>query len=762
MRHTLCLALLACAAPCIAAAQEQDLTAVQELVVSASPYSAAEGSDPAYQAQTLGQNDLERSGTANLVRALGEQAGQVQINNAQANPFQPNVQYRGFEASPLVGNAQGLAVYIDGGRLNQAFGDTVNWDLIPDIAIQSVTVEGSNPVYGLNALGGSIDVRLKTGMTFEGFEGSLSGGSFGRYEGSAEFGGAMGANASVYVAVRALEEDGWRDFSPSSLLQGYADFTIEGDNHTTHLKLIGADNDLTGNGTAPVELLAARRESVFTHPDRTQNEFGRVSLSTDYRLNEALTLQGSAYYQAFRQATENGDAAEIEECDAPDDAFVCSEEELDEPLEDENGDPILNFLGPGEEFAFLNRGNTDTDAYGAALQMSHSAPMFGRPNRYVFGVSFDGGTSTFRASSELGELGDDRGYEGPGIIVESDEIGSIGVTAHNRYYGLFLSDTIELSPNVGLTLSGRYNAADVTLRDLIGTALNGNHSFSRFNPAVGLTWKPAEGYTVYGGYSEANRAPTPAELSCADPAAPCSLTNFFVGDPPLEQVVAKTFEAGVRKSGDGWRWSLSAFSTRTEDDIMFIASPIAGRAYFQNVGETQRQGVTAEAGAALGPLFISGSISLIDATFETPLTVSSPESPFAGANGQLSVVPGDNLPGVAKTKVKLTVDYPVTDRWLLSATVQSQSGQHLFGDESNDDTRTDSFTLVNLSTSFDLTQKVSVFGAIENLFDTEYETFGTYSPVDEVDLVEAPGASDTRSLSPGAPRAIYAGLRVKF
>lgn len=761
MRHALYLALLACAAPCVAAAQDQDPTAVQELVISASPYSKPSDGTPARQAETYGKADLERSGASSLLRALNERSGQIQLNGAQGNPFQPNVSYRGFEASPLVGNAQGIAVYIDGSRLNQPFGDTVNWDLIPDIAIQSVTVEGSNPVYGLNALGGSIDLRLKTGQSYQGGEFAITTASFGRNDGSFEYGSRIGEKASLYVAVRALEEDGWRDFSPSTLLQGYADFTLEGENHTTHLKFIGADNDMTGNGTAPVELLEARRASVFTHPDRTQNEFARLSWSTDYRLSEALTLQGSAYLSVFDQSTENGDAAEVDECDAPFAAFVCSEEERDEPLEDVDGDPIADFLNGGD-YAFLNRGSTDTDAYGAALQTSYVSQLFGRPNRAVLGVSFDGGTSTFRASSELGELGDDRGYEGPGVIVESDDISSIGVTTHNRYYGAFFSSTMDLSPTISATVSGRYNAADVVLRDLIGTALNGSHEFNRFNPAVGVTWKPADGYTVYGGYSESNRAPTPAELSCADPAAPCSLTNFFVGDPPLEQVIGKTFEAGVRKTGDGWRWSLSAFSTDTEDDIMFIASPVAGRAYFQNVGETKRQGVTAEGGFDFGKLYVTGAVSLIDATFESPLTVNSPESPFADPDGLLFVEPGDSLPGVADFKAKLAVDYDITDRWSISATAQYQSGQYLFGDESNDDEKTDSFTVFNVATSFGLTDKVSLVWSVENLFDQDYETFGTYSPVDEVPLAEAPGASDTRSLGPGTPRAYAVGLRVKF
>ena len=105
-----------------------------------------------------------------------------------------------------------------------------------------------------------------------------------------------------------------------------------------------------------------------------------------------------------------------------------------------------------------------------------------------------------------------------------------------------LFDGPQERPLVSLTLGGRLNVAKIRLRDQIGTSLNGNHTFTRFNPTAGVTYKVTPDISVYAGYAEANRAPTPAELSCADPAAPCSLTNFFVGDPPLKQVVARTVE----------------------------------------------------------------------------------------------------------------------------------------------------------------------------------------------------------------------------
>src|SRR5262249_48602904 len=110
---------------------------------------------------------LRRGGTTNLLRTLGTDLPGVSLDEGQGNPYQPNLIYRGYEASPLGGDPQGLAVYVDGARFNHPFGDATNWDLIPDIAIDQLTLEGSNPVFGLNALGGALAVSLKTGRSFQ-------------------------------------------------------------------------------------------------------------------------------------------------------------------------------------------------------------------------------------------------------------------------------------------------------------------------------------------------------------------------------------------------------------------------------------------------------------------------------------------------------------------------------------------------------------------------------------------------------------------
>jgi iron complex outermembrane receptor protein len=127
--------------------------------------------------QSLSASDLSRDGSPSLTGALNANLSSVSINDNLDDPFQPDILYRGFEASPVLGTPQGLAVYQNGVRINEAFGNTVNWDLFPDVAIDHVQLLSASPLYGLNALGGAVSVTMKSGFTYRGGDVELSGGS---------------------------------------------------------------------------------------------------------------------------------------------------------------------------------------------------------------------------------------------------------------------------------------------------------------------------------------------------------------------------------------------------------------------------------------------------------------------------------------------------------------------------------------------------------------------------------------------------------
>ena len=251
----------------------------------------------------------------------------------------------------------------------------------------------------------------------------------------------------------------------------------------------------------------------------------------------------------------------------------------------------------------------------------------------------------------------------------------------NNYYGLFVTDTLDITPRLSGTVSARFNSAQITLRDQIGTDLNGSHGYNRLNPAVGLTYKILPNLTVYAGYAETNRAPTPAELSCADPLAPCSLTNFFVGDPNLNQVVAHTLEAGLRGSQASTTVrSWTGISVCSAPTVMTIscsspAKPSDGHSSAMS-GPTRRQGVETGLRFRTGRLNAYANYAFTDATFQTALTLSSENNPLADAAGNIQVRPGNRLPGVPRHLFKVGADYGITEKWVVGFSALVASGKY--------------------------------------------------------------------------------------
>ena len=748
-----------------------------------------------HNTSVLTANDVNRVGFPSVVRSLDERVASISINNAQGNPFQPTITYRGFEASPLGGSPQGVAVYVNGARFNTSFGDTVQWDLIPDIAVDRIELEGSNPAFGLNALGGSLAVSLKNGFTYQGSEINLLGGSYGRGAVAFQHGQRVD-NIGLYVAGNVLGERGWRKHSPSRLNQIYADLGVLAEKGEFHLNVIGASNSLTGNGTAPVELLQAKYNDVFTYPDQTKNDFLRFQLSGTYDITPTVSLQGNAYYGLFRQQTANGDAADVENCEA-DERFLCAEGADDEQffLRDRTGARVranrirtfdFGSVNPafadrfdeGGPYAFLNQTRTQTDNFGATIQTTVRETLFGLPNRFVLGGSYDGGRTRFSADNSIGGLTFDRGFAAPGIVVSSDDgiITPVSVRSSNDYGGIYFSNVTDLTDRLTLTLQGRFNMAHIVLKDQIGTALNGDHYYQRFNPGIGAAYKIVPDYlSVYGGYSEANRAPTPAELSCADPTAPCSLTNFFVGDPPLKQVVARTVEAGIRGRipqpddvfGGILSYKAGFFSTRNDDDILFVpALDTIGRAYFRNVGSTKRQGVEANLVYTTPTWSAFVDYAYVDATFQSPVELAAPGNPANSEGGDeggtVQVRPGNRLPGVAPHQVKFGFNYQVTPEWRIGALARFATGKYLVGDPTNQSKTTGDYAVFGFNTAYRVSENIEIYGYVENAFNRRYATFGTFSPVDEVPIIAVPNASINRSLAPGAPVAAFGGLRILF
>ncbi len=756
-------------------------------------------------------SELASRRAPSLADALNERLGGVTLEGTTGNLFQPTLRFRGFTASPVLGLPQGVAVYQGGVRINEPFGDTVQFDLIPQFAINQVQLSaGAQPTYGLNALGGVLSLQLKDGFSSTGFRGEVSGGSFGRFTGTAEFGANRGPWA-VYLGATRFDATGWREASPSGVTQMVADAAFRRGKVDAGVSFTYADTSLNGNSASPVELLAVDRAAVFTFPDTTDNRLAFVQGRVNVVASPAWTVQMSGYLRNLDRRTLNGDEAEFVVCDmdtlapeAPGDA-LCFGVGADDDDHDNNDDggavlPVeeedtVGVVRPTEREeqplvdvrtgrfitaedavgdAAFNRTTTASTGYGATLQVTGIRAVGGRDNQLTLGLSADLAAVDFMSNSEVGTLTPERTVAGSGLLAgvfgaAPDDRFNTSLDTKNRALGMYVSDMLSPTERVHLTASGRFNHSRVQIIDRLGTSLNGDHVFSRFNVGVGAVFDLSESVSAFGRFAESNRAPTAAELSCADPDEPCRVPNAFVSDPPLEQAVARSVEGGLRgrapgNARAGIGWSIVAFRTAIDDDILFVASPeLIGTGFFQNAGSTRRVGLDVELSGQVEHVGWFASYGLVEATFESPLEL--PSNPVvndaASAEGTLHVEPGDRLPGIPRHNFKAGIRYGLTEAWDLAFETIAASSRVLVGDEGNDQPELDGYGIANLRSVYRLTDGLEVFVRIDNLFDKEYGTFGALAEL-EIFLSEAPDAEVPRFVTPGAPRSGFAGVQIRF
>ncbi len=728
--------------------------------------------------QSLTSSDLSREGSASLINGLTDQAGSVNVNATLDDPFQPDILFRGFTASPVLGTRQGMAVYQNGVRINEAFGDTVNWDLIPDIAIDRVDIISSNPVYGLNALGGAVIVAMKNGFSHQGFTGEVSGGSFGQRGGMFEYGQQAGAFAA-YVAGRFFDANGWRQFSSDQVRQLYADIGVRGKRGLLDINFTGASNALLGEGTTPEQELAVDRTLVFTSPQRNSNQLEFLTLNESYQATGTLSVQANAYGRNLHQRVANGNTTNDTACAAGN--LLCQSDGLT-PLVTPSGGSIPDLSNGGS----VPIGENDFETIhgvgvGGALQATDTAALFGHENHLVFGGSVDHAIVDFQTSAELGVINPALQVLPSGFYVDTPENTDfsavpLSLRATNVYYGVFLTDTFTLTPALAITASGRYNLAQVTLADRLGSNLTGNTSYRRFNPALGGTYKVAASLTGYAGYSEGNRAPTASEIECSNPTSPCLLPSSLSSDPPnLKQVASHTYETGLRGAFKAphalpgrLSWSVGLFRTNLTDDIYGVATSISA-GFFENIGSARRQGVETNLTYKSEKWSVYGTYDLVDATFRSSLTLPSPNNPLADANGNISVVAGDRLPGIPRHQFKVGGNYRLTPKWTLGGVVIGDSDQYLRGDEANQNPTLPGYVVANLHSTYAVTRNLDAFANVQNLFDAHYATFAQFGdptgigapgiPADAV--TNGPGV-DNRFVGPAAPISVFGGVHVRF
>jgi iron complex outermembrane recepter protein len=713
--------------------------------------------------QSVSSKDIAKQHTLELSDYINNNLGGVTITEGQSNPYMADVNFRGFTASPLAGAPQGLSVFQDGVRINEPFGDTVNWGLIPQSAISSINLmPGSNPVFGLNTLGGALSVNTKSGASYPGLFAEVMAGSWARRGFNAGYGGENG-NVDYFFTANFNKENGWRDYSQSEVNQLFGKVGWQNDTTDLDLSITVAHNNLNGVQALPKSWLN-KPEIGYTFPDSIGNRMQMLTLKGSHFFNDNNLVGANVY---VRNSRINNFASNTNDCFASTDTNINTS------------------LGPIGECAFTDVDNEGANeqsstaqlGYGFAAQYSYLGDVMLHKNQFTTGFSADLGRTKYKSAEQTSNFSQDRG-----ATPSSDFETETDIKANNKYLGLYATDIFSVNDKFHVTLSGRYNYVQVRIKDNMeadentGKFVSGDsdkikHTFNRFNPAIGFNYNPSAMLGFFAGYNEGMRAPTPIELSCADPLTPCRLPTDFLADPLLDPVISKTFEAGVRgKLASNFNWNAGVFHAKLKDDIQFISSGNSfNLGYFDNVGDTQRQGLELGLGAKFDKLNITANYQYLRATFKNSVQFQNENNSSADADGNYTAKSGDYLPNIPKHSLKLRAAYDFTPSLTVGLNMISSGSVFARGDENNEDIngKVAGYTVFNSDANWRFHQNWSGFLKVTNIADKDYASLGilgtnAFNTADKSFNADPNTWQSEQFQSPGAPRAAWVGVRYEF
>lgn len=685
--------------------------------------------------QSVTGEEIRQSRAVSVTDVLNTQVQSVNVNDYTGNPFSQDVNFRGFSASPLIGTPQGISVYLDGVRINEAFGDVINWDLLPLNAVERIdVVPGSNPMYGLNTLGGALAISTRSGFSSPGTEASFLAGSWDRKQWQASVGGNNGMLGG-FAAFNFLREDGWRDNSPSALDQFFGRADVRPEFGQITVSMLAAETDLTGNGVVPYEQWEDNPERVYTSPDTTVKDLLQLTLNGRWDVTDAVSLSGLGYFRKLRQDSVSGDFWD----EWPAAARRTNPFNPDYPCFDlttfdyQYPDGAVEIDAPGCPGALpngvFNNGTSDQDGYGLAAQMSWLTER----NQLVVGATLDINDVEFEQTQQLGWIDNDRTvYLAPDDPLADDLVAMRVPIVRNRLkgssrgHGLFFYNVLTPRPDLNLSFGARYNrtrvknelASDLPIplyqftpqflanrsdscRDDSNQAARFQCSEEEFvyesvNPAAGVSWLPRQDVNLFANWSRGSRVPSAIELGCARDPDPdvgklqgCSIPTALTNDPYLPQVRSTSYELGARGVWrDRYLWNAALFRTDLTDDILFVSLGQKNRGVFDSFDRTRRQGLELGLQQQLGRWRWSAAYTRLEATFEDSATVvnlsNSTASKTQGELNEFDIEPGDTIPGIPEDSLRLGLSFDVTPRFNLGLNVVAQSYVYARGNENND------------------------------------------------------------------------------
>lgn len=771
--------------------------------------------------QSATAKEIGESKALNVTDFMNSSMQSVTVNDYTGNPFQQDLNFRGFTASPQIGTPQGISVYLDGVRVNEAFGDVINWDLIPMNAVDSLNmIPGSNPLFGLNTLGGALAIRTKDGFSDNYLRTQYLTGSWGREQ--AQFSnGINNGTVALFTAYNHFKEDGWRDNSPSNLRQLFNKATIRLGKGEVNFSALNVDTDLVGNGMLPYEMAEQDRKQVFTSPDQMKNSLEHYNFSGSWYVNDTLTLSAMAYKRKVNQSAVGADVY---------DAYYAAQQVWD---------PI-NYPGADKVNGIFNYSALAQKSDGFTLQAAWDLEK----HQIVAGASMDSNNIRFLQSQLMGEINENHEVT-PVNNPVFDPVYDFAVfrkvlrnnlTGSSRTKSIFLFDTWSPTDSVHVSLGGRFNWTNVKnyLEAEVGkdpynyddgdltrlrcklpgesattaglfVCTHGDYDYRSFNPSVGVTWDFKENVSAYTNISRGARTPTVIELGCANDKTKdntvgstnyqqgCSIPTSLSADPYLKQVRSTAYELGLRGSDNSLDWNIGLFRTDLTDDILFVPLGRKNRGVFDNFGATMRQGLEMGIKWAGGDDKFSLNYTLMKATFESPARLVNPANSSnsqnsSGVNAQayVDVKPGDELPGMPNHIVQANWNHRFTNKLDATLSMVMHSSSYVRGNENNQHEprvkegieyydyigkgSTPGYAVFNLRVNYKISQGVNMFLKLDNVFDREYSTAGNLalSPFNAagqfmVGTVQSASEwNNTTFIGPGAPRAAWIGISMDW
>jgi outer membrane receptor protein involved in Fe transport len=643
-------------------------------------------------------------------------------------------------------------------RINEAFGDVISWDMLPESAISTITmVPGSNPMYGMNTLSGALVMTTKNGLTHEGNEIEVSGGSFGRLRTDAGMGKKLSDGYHFYVAATGFRENGWREKSDSKLANTFMKYGRETDKTSWNLSFLAGTSDLKGNGLLPTSQYSSNYRGGYTFYDITKTKAQQLSFDVSHKLSNEEKISFVTWVRNAKRSASGGDVSDEYLDDCIDHGGVCT-------------------TGAGAlDQAVINKSYAKATTTGLALQWDKKIDLH---------KVFVGGSIQYtktRYQSYEGEV-----EEFSGRVVDASQVGSYTQQADHKgrvaQYSLHLGDIY--TPVFGTLLSGslRYDFSKVN-NDLKSLLTNGadfndpadrndgrdSFSYKKLNPSFGFSQVLNKRATVFGNWSQGMRVPTAFELGCADPQNPCRVPTGLQDDPYLKPIISQTTEVGFRfNPNENTRITITGFHNLNKDDVAFVRATTGPAGYFKNIGNTLRRGIEL-AGRYKQPTWeVGASYTYLNATYRSAVELPSVDGSYDD-RAQITTSKGTRIAGLPEYMFKLAGLYRLTPQWRFGGDIQLFGSQVVAGNENLTATSDASgkdklagYSILNLNTNYEISKGLNAFMRVNNVFDKRYASYASLG----YDVFGASGSignpERTVFYAPGAPRAVFGGVRYEW